>query len=76
MINIEEIMGQLKCRKDFQCCMSGFEHLCKAQSVEVGEVSLLFCLQKNRQKCKLVAVDRGDLCKCPLRIYVARKLKK
>ena len=76
MINIEEIMGQLKCRKDFQCCMSGFEDLCKAQSIEVGEVSLLICLQKNGQKCKLVAVDRGDLCKCPFRIYVARKLKK
>jgi hypothetical protein len=75
-INIEEIMGQIKCRKDLQCCMSGLEDLCKARNIEVGENSLLICLQKNPQKCKLVSVDRGSLCKCPLRIYIAKKLKK
>jgi hypothetical protein len=75
-INIEEIMGQLKCPKDFQCCMSGLEVLCKAKSVGVGEDSLLICFQKNSKKCKFVAVNHGYLCKCPLRIHIANKLKK
>jgi hypothetical protein len=75
-INIEEIMGHLKCPRDFQCCMSGFEDLCKAKSVGVGADSLLICFQENPQKCKFVAVHHGYLCKCPLRVYIARKLKK
>jgi hypothetical protein len=40
-INVEEIMGHLKCPKDFQCCMSGLEDLCKAKSV--GDGSFLVC---------------------------------
>jgi hypothetical protein len=75
-IDVEEIMGQLFCTKDFQCCMSGLKDLCKAKSVEVGEDSHLICFQKKPRKCKFLNRERGYLCECPLRIYLAKKLKK
>jgi hypothetical protein len=76
-IDVEQIMGQLKCPKDFQCCMSGLEDLCKAKSV--GDGSFLVCLEEHPKKCRFGSVERGYSgyrCHCPLRIYIARKLKK
>jgi hypothetical protein len=75
-IDVEQIMGQLKCPKDFQCCMSGFKDLCRARSFGLVEDSLLVCLEKHPRTCKFLALERGYLCECPLRIYIARKLKK
>jgi hypothetical protein len=71
---IEEIIAQFKCPKDFKCYKSGFEVLCKAKSLADG--SFLVCLEEHPQKCKFVAVDHAYLCKCPLRIYIAKQLKK
>ena len=73
---IEEIIGRMKCPKDFKCYKSGFEVLCKARSVEAGNRSLLICLEKNPLECKFLALERGYVCKCPLRSYIAKKLKK
>ncbi|MDT8303985.1 MAG: hypothetical protein RQ760_21060 [Sedimentisphaerales bacterium] len=30
-IQIEEIISGMECPKDFQCCKSGFENLCRAK---------------------------------------------
>ena len=73
---IEEIIGGMKCPKDFMCYKSGLEVLCKAKSVEVGEDSHLICFQKKSRTCKLLNRQRGYVCECPLRIYLAKKLKK
>ena len=73
---IEEIIGRMKCPKDFECYKSGFEVLCKARSVEAGSRSLLICLEKNALECKFLNLESGYFCDCPLRIYIARKLKK
>jgi len=40
---IEEIASGLKCSKDFKCCKSGFEDLCRAY--DIGFDSLLECLE-------------------------------
>jgi hypothetical protein len=74
-INVEEIMGQLFCPKHFQCCMSGFKDLCWA--TDIGLESYLKCLEEDPGACKFSSSFAGTyLCECPLRIYIARKLKK
>ena len=73
---IEKIIGGMQCPKDFKCYKSGFEVFCKAKSVGVGDESLLVCFEKYPQKCKLVSLERGYLCECPLRIYIAKELNK
>ena len=68
---IEEIIGQMKCPKDFSCYRSGFKELCKAK--DIGIEGYLECLEKNPMKCKF-AMSFGVLfvCKCPLRYYLAQ----
>ena len=72
---IEEIIAQFKCPKDFQCYKSGFEVLCNA--VHIPFESYFACMEENARDCKF-AVPFGDanLCECPLRVYIAKKLKK
>ena len=73
---IEEIIGQFKCSKDFECYKSGFENLCKAE--DVGMDSYLHCLEEDPVECKFSVILFGDryYCECPLRIYIAKVLKK
>jgi hypothetical protein len=72
---IEEIIGQLDCSKDFKCYTSGFENLCKAQ--EVGLETFLECLEEDPYECPFSLSFAGMfLCECPLRVYIAKKLKK
>jgi hypothetical protein len=78
---IEEIMGVMKCPKDFKCCKLGVDVLCKAK--DIGAESFLLCLEENPPKCTFsLAVESGYIggdvceyvCECPLRIYIAKKL--
>ncbi|MBW2174042.1 MAG: hypothetical protein JRF64_05250 [Deltaproteobacteria bacterium] len=72
---LQEIIGSITCSKDFKCYKSGFEVLCKAR--DVGLETFLECLEENPQECpfsKLLAA--WYICKCPLRIYIAKELKK
>ncbi len=72
---IEEIIGILQCPKDFKCYKSGFDNLCKAK--DVGIESFLECLEKNPEECKFsFPFGHSYLCNCPLRIYIAKKVKK
>ena len=72
---IEEIIGQMTCPKEFKCYKSGLEVLCKAQ--DVGIELLLLCLEKNPLQCQFSFrfADRY-FCECPLRVYIAKKLKR
>lgn len=72
---IEEIIGGMSCPKGFKCAESGFVNLCKAK--DFGVESFLDCLDEGRSHCKF-ALPFADihLCQCPLRVYVAKKLKK
>ena len=71
---IEEIIGGLECPKGFVCYKSGFEVLCKAK--RVLDESFLVCLEEYPQQCKFANLKGGYVCECPLRIYIAKKLKK
>jgi hypothetical protein len=72
---LNEIMGSFTCPQDFECYKLGFENICKAE--ETGQDLLLVCLEKNPSACPL-SLNFGDkyYCECPLRIYIAKKLKK
>jgi len=68
---IEEIISDMECPKDFKCYTSGFEDLCKAKIFQDGD--LIECVETCSWLCKLsFAFGRGYFCKCPLRKYVAK----
>jgi hypothetical protein len=72
---IEEIITQFKCPKDFRCYKSGLKVLCKAK--DIGLDTYLECMEVYPQKCPFsVAFGYSHFCKCPLRVYIAKKLKK
>ena len=72
---IAEIIGDLKCTKNFKCYRSGFENLCKAK--DFGNRFLLECLEEIPEECKFsVVFGRSYFCQCPLRVYIAKKMKK
>ena len=72
---IAEIVGDFQCPKNFRCYRSGFENLCKAK-VAGTEAQLLICLEKHPKKCRFLNLAGGYVCECPLRVYIAKKLKK
>ena len=71
---IKRIMKKTVCVKDYRCYTSGFADLCRAEYI--GMDSYILCVD-NIQKCNfsLFFVDEY-LCKCPVRIYIAKELKK
>ncbi|MCP4676683.1 MAG: hypothetical protein GY854_14465 [Deltaproteobacteria bacterium] len=72
---IEEIIGGMQCSKNFKCAENGFKNLCCAR--DIGIESYLDCLEKEIFTCQF-ALDFGEgrLCQCPLRVFLAKKLKK
>ena len=75
---IDEILGEMKCPKGFRCAESGFEDLCRAK--DFGDEKRLHCLEPESEPCPF-ATDydcgfRMRFCNCPLRVYIAKNLKK
>jgi hypothetical protein len=48
---LEELIGQIKCPKDFVCYRSGLKELCKAE--DIGMKSYLKCLEEGRKPKRL-----------------------
>jgi hypothetical protein len=72
---IEEIIGNIKCPKDFKCYESRFKDLCKAK--DLGMDSFLLCLDKKSKDCAfMMFLGSSFFCRCPLRICIAKELKK
>lgn len=72
---IEQIISGMECRKDFRCYKSGFKDLTKVQIFNAPD--LLKCLGDNPQNCEYAsAFGDGHYCKCPVRLYIAKNLKK
>jgi len=72
---IEKIIGKIQCPKRFKCVESGVENLCKAK--DFGLEDYLECLEEIPPQCTF-AFPFGTVyfCQCPLRVYLAKKLKK
>jgi hypothetical protein len=73
---LREDIGHLCCPKNFKCHAEGFENLCKAQ--DVGLATFLVCLEQQRPNDCQFSLPFGHifLCECPLRVHIAKKLKK
>jgi hypothetical protein len=72
---IEEIIAGMICTKGFKCAECGFEHLCKAH--DSGIENCLTCLEEEPGQCPFaVTIGKSHLCYCPLRVYLAKELKK
>ena len=71
-----QIIGELhSAQKIFKCYRMGFDDLCKAK--DVGLESHLECLEERPFQYKFsVAYGRAYFCRCPLRVFLAKKLKK
>jgi hypothetical protein len=74
---IEQIMAGMKCAKDFECYKSGFEKLGRVK--DGGLDNYVWCLEeKGKARDCGFSLSFGDavLCRCPLRVYVAKNLGK
>lgn len=71
---IKKIIKTIECPKDFKCYESKFKNLCKAK--DIGLKSFLLCLEEKRECNFSIFFIDEYLCKCPLRVYIAKELKK
>jgi hypothetical protein len=75
---IQEIVNGMQCPKGFKCAEGGFENLCKTK--EFGGEQFLQCLEEASPPCPFAGVYaygfQMHFCRCPLRMYLAKNLKK
>ena len=70
-----EIKKSIRCSKKFICLKSELKTLCKAE--DIGLKYNVKCLEEQPQQCEFVVSFGGEFfCKCPVRNYIAKKLKK
>ena len=73
--DLEEKINTLKCPYDFMCSKSRFKDLCDAQ--DIGMESFIVCLDKTKEGCVFsISLAGLKFCRCPLRVYLAKVLKK
>jgi hypothetical protein len=71
--DIEDIISHIQCRKGFSCYRSGFADLCQAR--DIGLESFVECLEEDPRACPFVIPFASKhLCRCRLRIYIAKQL--
>jgi hypothetical protein len=72
---IKEIISSMDCHKDFKCYKSGFDNICTA--TYCGLDTYADCCDPNKTTCEFrVPFGHGAFCRCPLRVYIAKYLKK
>lgn len=73
---IEEIMSNMKCNINFVCYKSGFKNLRNTKDIPLE--SFVECSNnKNAWQCEYAFLFGSSyLCKCPLRVYILKNIKK
>lgn len=72
---IESIKSSMNCSMEFICITSNFENLCKAK--DFGLKDYIECLDENSKKCNYSFIfGNGIFCRCPLRVFICKELKK
>jgi hypothetical protein len=70
-----DIIADVDCVKGFECCTSGFVNLCKIRINE--ENSFIECLEESPDPCTFsLPCEEKKFCLCPVRIHIAKTLKK
>ena len=68
---IEKIISEMECPKDFECRTSDFENLGKTRLI--ADNQLVECMKEDTQLCRFtLPFGNITLCKCPLRKYIAQ----
>ncbi len=71
---IEEIIGNMKCKRDFACYKSHFENFKNAKDTPME--SFVECSNKDAWQCEYsLLFGSSYLCKCPLKVYILKKAK-
>ena len=73
-IKIKKIIKKIECAKNFQCYESKFKDLSRTK--DIGLKSFLLCLEENHDCNFSIFFIDEYLCKCPLRVFIAKELKK
>lgn len=73
--SIAAIKAGMQCPKGFRCVDKDCGQLCQAR--ECGLENYLDCCEESPEQCSF-ALQFGDghICRCPLRVYLAKELKK
>lgn len=72
---IEEVISEVECQRDFECYKSEF---CSVGEVkDRGKSEFLECLERYGREC-VFSLPSGNtcFCLCPLRIYIANEWNK
>ena len=70
---IDQIMSEINCPRDFPCYKSDFEKLGKIRDVKAE--GLLECLEEGSDECQFsLSFGETTSCLCPVRIYIASEL--
>ena len=77
---LKEIMSEMSCKKNFECYKCGFENLCNGEPVGGHFVKCeranSKCSEEKRLNCDFsISFGYGFVCRCPIRIYVAKIVK-
>ena len=77
---LNKLMAETKCKKDFECHKSNFKNCCEGELIGNNfvrcERDSLKCSVEKFESCDFsVSFGYGFLCNCPLRIYAAQNLK-
>ncbi|MES0364102.1 MAG: hypothetical protein ABUK14_09155 [Desulfobacteria bacterium] len=74
-IALQEITRDLSCPKGFQCYKSGFQDLCKVR--DVGMQTFVECHEQYSEDCTFsLSLYGWNYCRCPVRVYVVKNLKR
>jgi hypothetical protein len=72
---IAEIRHEVACPKNFACCESAFENLCKVSVFT--QAGLVECLEERAKSCAFsMSFADSYFCSCPLRTYIAMNLNR
>jgi len=74
-IELTEIIGGLKCPKNYHCYRTNYKELCKAEFL--GKLKVVHCLEEDSQGC-IFSLSYKDAyyCQCPVRNYIAEKIER
>ncbi len=70
---IEQIISNMQCPKDFECHKFEFEKVSPTR--DLGVETFVECLSDNPTPCTFsLTFGNKFFCKCPLRVYIKKKL--
>ena len=67
----KKLLDNRKCEKGLRCTKSGLGELCAARDIRNDE--FLICQEKDKNCSFALEFVFGYMCKCPVRLYIAKE---